>query len=307
MSTLAIDSDIDRAIVHELSAPAASLLDRHLSVSKAWYPFEDVPWEHATDYAPGEDWDDGRYPLPQGVQSAIIVNVLTEDNLPYYTHTLLTSVHRDHPLQEWTRRWTAEEWRHSAAIRDWILATRAVDPYQLERDRMVQMSTGEVPQADSVVELIAYVTFQELATQVAHRNTAQMLDKELRGKKIMSKVAGDEGLHHAFYRDLAAAVLEIDASTMLVAIQRQLRTFKMPGTGIPGFAEREVEIAATGIFDAVGFCDQVVKPTLAAWGIEELTGLTPAGERARDKIRQNVSGLDRLAAVQQRQLLALQH
>ena len=136
----------DHALVEELAGPAAALFNRHLAASKQWYPFEDVPWDNAADFAE-EAWNAQQYPLSQGVQSAIIVNVLTEDNLPYYTHTLMSPISADHPLREWSRRWTAEEWRHSAAIRDWILATRAIDPYRLEDDRMVQMSKGQVPQS----------------------------------------------------------------------------------------------------------------------------------------------------------------
>lgn len=281
MGDLVVDPGKDRVLVEELAGPAASLLDRHLSVSKEWYPFEDVPWDKAADFEE-ERWNAKQYPLSPGVQSAIIVNVLTEDNLPYYTHTLMSPIKPGHPLQEWSRRWTAEEWRHSAAIRDWILATRAIDPYRLEDDRMVQMSKGEVPQSDSVAEMIAYVSFQELATQVAHRNTGQALDKTMRGKKIMSKVAGDEGLHHAFYRDLVLAALEIDPSTMVMAIQSELRNFKMPGTGIPGFTKHEEAIALAGIFGAQQFVEAVVKPTLSHWRIFDLEGLSAEADQARE-------------------------
>ncbi len=305
MGTLVVDPAKDHALVEELAEPAARLFDRHLSVSKEWYPFEDVPWDNAADFAE-EQWNAQQYPLSEGVKSAIIVNVLTEDNLPYYTHTILSPIKPDHPLREWSRRWTAEEWRHSAAIRDWILATRAIDPYRLEDDRMVQMSKGQVPQSDSVAEIISYVSFQELATQVAHRNTGQALDKTRRGKKIMSKVAGDEGLHHAFYRDLVLAALEIDPSTMVVAIQSELRNFKMPGTGIPHFAEHEQAIALAGIFGAQQFVDAVVRPTLDAWRLFDLEGLSPEAEKAREKIDKNVSGLARLAVAQQVRIAALQ-
>jgi len=141
------------------------------------------------------------------------------------------------------------------------------------------------------------VSFQELATQVAHRNTSQALDKTLRGKKIMSLVAGDEGLHHAFYRDLATAALERDPNLMLVAIARRLRTFRMPGLGIPGFAEHERAIAAAGIFDASQYVNQVVHPTLAAWRLDELEGLDADGERARVRIAKTVAALERIASI----------
>jgi acyl-[acyl-carrier-protein] desaturase len=286
----------DRAMLAGLVEPTSRLLERHLSVAHQWYPFEDVPWSHATDFSKDE-WDDGVYPLSDGIRSAIIVNLLTEDNLPYYTHALLVNVPDAHPLREWSGRWTAEEWRHGAAMRDWVLATRALDPWRLEDDRMEQMTTGVVPRSDMIADTLAYVTFQELATQVAHRNTSQALDRTLRGKKIMSQIAGDEGLHHAFYRDLTSAALELDPSLMVVAICRRLREFKMPGQGIPGFAAHEVAIARAGIFDATQYLNQVVRPTLAAWRLDELEGLSDEASRARDRIDRTVSALARIADV----------
>jgi acyl-[acyl-carrier-protein] desaturase len=284
----------DRALVNELDGPAAKLLERHLESAKRWYPFEDVPWSHATDFT--EEWDEGVYPLSPAVRSALIVNLLTEDNLPYYTHTLLKSVPDGHSLREWSGRWTAEEWRHSAAMRDWVLATRALDPWRLEDDRMIQMTTGIVPDAPTVAETLAYVAFQELATQVAHRNVGQALDRTLKGKKIMSQIAGDEGLHHAFYRDLAAAAIEIDPSLMVVAIHRQLRGFRMPGQGIPGFAAHERAIAEAGIFDATQYLYQVVLPTLEAWRLDELDGLDDEASRALGRLHKTLGALRRIAA-----------
>ncbi len=284
----------DLALLHELAPATSRLLDRHLSVAKQWYPFEDVPWSHSSDFV-RDEWDANVYPLPDGVRAALLVNLLTEDNLPYYTNTLLRFAPKNHPLHEWSGRWTAEEWRHSAAMRDWILATRAIDPWHLEDMRMVQMSTGIVPQAPSLADTLAYVALQELATQVAHRNTSQALDRTLRGKKIMSQIAGDEGLHHAFYRDLATAAIEIDPSYMVVAIARQLRGFRMPGTGIPDFANLERVIADAGIFDAEQYVSQVVCPTLNAWNLDELEGLSEEAAHARDKINRTVSALKRIA------------
>jgi acyl-[acyl-carrier-protein] desaturase len=286
----------DQALLWQLDAPAAALLERHLGVARTWYPFEEVPFSHAKDFV-RDEFDEGAYPLDDGVRSALLVNLLTEDNLPYYTHALLMNLPEGHALREWSGRWTAEEWRHSNAMRDWVLATRALDPWRLEDDRMVQMTTGIVPRSDMIADTLAYVSLQELATQVAHRNTGAALDRTLRGKKIMSLIAGDEGLHHAFYRDLASAALEIDPSLMMVAICRRLREFRMPGQGIPGFAEHEVAIARAGIFDATQYVEQVVRPTLDAWRLDEVEGLDAQAERARDRIRRTVSALARIAEV----------
>ncbi len=288
----------DRALLMELAEPAGELFERHLQSTKTWYPFEEVPWDNATNFSKDE-WDEGVYPLSEGVRSALLVNLLTEDNLPYYTHALLSNVPKEHPLHDWAGRWTAEEWRHSAAIRDWVLATRALDPWRLEDDRMVQMTTGLIPESSLISDTLAYVSLQELATQVAHRNTGQALDKTLRGKKIMSLVAGDEGLHHAFYRDLAVAAIEREPNLMLVAISRRLRSFRMPGLGIPGFEEHERVIAAAGIFDASQYFNQVVTPTLSAWHLDEIEGLDDQGSRARDRIRRTLGALKRIATITQ--------
>jgi acyl-[acyl-carrier-protein] desaturase len=93
---------------------------------------------------------------------------------------------------------------------------------------------------------------------------------------------------------------------MVMAIQSELRSFKMPGTGIPRFTEHEEAIALAGIFGAQQFADAVVKPTLGYWRIFDLEGLSGEADRAREKIGKNVAGLTRLAAAQQARISSLQ-
>ena len=63
-------------------------------------------------------------------------------------------------------------------IRDWALTTRAIDPTELEDARRVQMKLGEVPQPEDLTDMLVYTSLQELATQVAHRNTGKELEKD---------------------------------------------------------------------------------------------------------------------------------
>ena len=51
----------------------------------------------------------------------------------------------------------------------------------------------------------------------------------------MTKVASDENLHFLFYRDLVEAALEEDPSEVVMAIDRQVCGFEMPGAEIDGF------------------------------------------------------------------------
>src|SRR3546814_9759625 len=100
----------------------------------------------------------------------------------------------------WSRRWTAEEGRHSIVIRDYLTVTRAIDPVHLERARMAQVECGQVPEPETPHDGFAYVALQELATRIAHHNTGKLLDDKA-GYEVMKKVDSDENRHHLFYRD----------------------------------------------------------------------------------------------------------
>ena len=52
------------------------------------------------------------------------MNLLTEDNLPHYYHAIESVFGSDEPWGFWSRRWTAEEGRHSIVIRDYLTVTR---------------------------------------------------------------------------------------------------------------------------------------------------------------------------------------
>mgnify|MGYP006194973879 CR=1 FL=1 len=70
--------------------------------------------------------------LPDIAQVAMELNLLTEDNLPYYSMEIHEMFGAGGAWGEWARRWTAEEGRHSIVMRDWMTVTRAIDPIELE-------------------------------------------------------------------------------------------------------------------------------------------------------------------------------
>ena len=55
---------------------------------------------------------------------------------------------------------------------------------------------------------MAYVSFQELATRVSHRNTGKATGDPI-ADQLLARIATDENLHMVFYRNLVAAALEI--------------------------------------------------------------------------------------------------
>ena len=107
---------------------------------------------------------------------------------------------------------------------------------------MHQMQSGQVPEPPTLAEGLAYVSLQELATRISHFNTGNMLEDEA-GQAVMRRVAKDENLHYLFYRDAMTAIFEHDPSTAVLAVEKQVRDFRMLNIGEDQIGE-EAAIAA---------------------------------------------------------------
>jgi acyl-[acyl-carrier-protein] desaturase len=287
-------------LLDDLQPTVESLLERHLAASKEWFPHEHVPYGRGRDPIAGEVWSEADadlagHAIDETVRSALLVNLLTEDNLPYYFRTVERLFGADGPWGTWVRRWTAEEGRHAMAIYGYLMVTRAIDPHHLERCRMAQVSGGVAPDPESLQDGFVYLALQELATRISHRATGKMMGDPA-GYEVMMRVAGDENLHQLFYRDLAAAAIKADPDGMMCAIERQVVSFAMPGIGIPGFAEHARRIAQAGIYDLAVHHDQILAPVvLRQWDVENVTGLGPAGEQARERLMKRMAKSERVA------------
>lgn len=287
------------ALLHELEVVVEKNLDRHLSIAKEWFPHEYVPWSEGRTFdgpLGGQAWAPADSQLPEVARTALIVNLLTEDNLPSYHHQIATLFGRDGAWGTWVHRWTAEEARHGIAIRDYLTVTRAVDPVALERARMTHMSAGYRNAHDEeMLHSLAYVSFQELATRISHRNTGRATG-DPHCEALLARIATDENLHMLFYRNLLAAAFEVAPSQTMRAVADVLAEFQMPGNGIEGFARKSVAIALAGIYDLRQHRDEVVLPVLRQWDIFEVSGLNAEGEAARDQIAAHLDGLELAAS-----------
>ena len=295
---------VQTAVLHELEPVVAANLDRHLGLAKEWFPHDYVPWSRGRDFAflDGEDWAPEDSPLDPVARTAMVVNLLTEDNLPSYHREIAVNFGRDGAWGQWVGRWTAEEGRHGIALRDYLVVTRGVDPVALERLRMEHMTAGFDSGDLTPLQALAYVSFQELATRVAHRNTGRATGCPL-AEQLLSRIAVDENLHMVFYRNLIAAALEVAPDETMAAIRDQVVGFQMPGAGMTDYARNSVVIAKAGIYDLQLHRDEVIAPVLRFWKVFDRTGLGPDGERARTELADFLAGLDARATrfVEQRE------
>ena len=157
------------------SRSSTRLLERHVSTAVEWFPHEYVPWGRARDFVSREEWWDPADIEPtRPARSALFVNLLTEDNLPYYFRTL-SGFGRDGVWGEWTRRWTAEEGRHAIVIRDYLMVTRGdrpgrarAGPHAAGVDRRRRRSSTTSPTRSATRRS------RSSRPGIAHRNTGQL-------------------------------------------------------------------------------------------------------------------------------------
>jgi acyl-[acyl-carrier-protein] desaturase len=284
-------------LLHELEPVVEENLVRHLNVAKPWMPHDYVPWSRGRDFSflGGEDWRPEDSPLDVVAQTAMVVNLLTEDNLPSYHREIATRFSRHGAWGTWVGQWTAEEGRHGVALRDYLVVTRGVDPVRLEELRMMHMTAGYDSGDKTALQAVAYVSFQELATRVSHRNTGKAANCPV-AEQLLQRVALDENLHMVFYRNIMAAALEIDPDAAMAAIRDEVVNFQMPGMGMPDYTRNSVIIAKAGIYDLRLHHDAVIQPVLKFWRIFERADFGPEGEKAREELAVFLVQLDAQAS-----------
>jgi acyl-[acyl-carrier-protein] desaturase len=258
------------------------LLDEHRVRREHWYFHELIPWEKGRNYVT-EPWDPSQCTISEAARTALVLNLLTEDNLPYYHSAIESRVPEGSALAEWNRLWTAEEGQHAIALRSYLLTSRNCNPHLLEDDRLAVMSTGYFPSWKNVAELFAYTTAQELATRVSHRNAGKITDDPV-AFDLMKAIAGDENHHFIFYKGAMTALLKESPSLALEGIYRAFAGFEMPGTVIPGFLRRSIEIAKAGVYNLRIHHDRVIQPLLREWNINAIQGLNTRAAEFQDKL-----------------------
>ncbi len=138
---------------------------------------------------------------------------------------------------------------------------------------------------------LTYVSFQELATRVSHRNTGAATGDPV-AEQLMARIALDENLHMLFYRNIIEAAFDIAPDQTMVAVLGSVRDFAMPGHSIEGFGRMAVQIAVEGIYDLRQHREEVVMPVLRKWGVFEREDLGAVGEQAREELATLMTDMD---------------
>jgi acyl-[acyl-carrier-protein] desaturase len=273
-------------ITRQLEPVVENEMNRHNSVSKMWYPHEYIPWDLGSNFSRmgGKDFDESQSKLSKVVQDSLLMSLLGEDNLPAYHTELTYAFDKDGPWRTWVDLWSADENRHSIALRDYIVTTRVLDPKKLENLRLEHMKKRfKIPSyKNDMIHTIVYTTIQELGTRVIHKHTAKITNEPI-GEALMARIAMDENLHFIVYRNLVKAALEINPDVGMEAISNVIIGFDFPQHQLPGYREMGNALAFAEIYDPSIHLDEVIYPILKYWDVENLI-LSGTGDHYRNAL-----------------------
>ncbi|MCQ4119914.1 acyl-ACP desaturase [Rhodococcus tibetensis] len=280
-----------RQLLRELRPTAEENLRRHREAVDVWHPHDYFPRDCGTP-APRRIFTERRK-LDDVGEAAMIVTLLTGDNLPSGLQQLTDSVSRDSAWATWVRTWTAETHRHGVVLRDYLVERRGVDSVALERARMQNMTVGIACALEgaSLLHSLASVTVQSLATGVSHRNAGAVCGDPL-ADRILTRIGDEKNLHMIFYRNLVAAALDLAPDQAVRAVADVVMNFQMPGVTLPGFRHAATLMARHGIYDLRRHLDEVLRPTLEAWNLFDRNDFGSAGEQVRDCISRYLTDME---------------
>ncbi len=269
-------------LVESIDPHVEKLMEEHNARRSNWYFHDIVPWERGESFR-DKPWDVSQCTISENARTSLVLNLLTEDNLPYYHSLIEKHMPNTSAFKKWNHLWTAEEGQHAIGIRSYLLTSRNCDPDELEDDRMATMINGYQPSYSDPTEIFAYTAAQELATRVSHRNAGKITDDPA-AFELMKNIAADENHHYIFYKGVMQAMLDQSPSTVLEGIHKTLTNFEMPGVAMPNFLRRSIAVAKAGVYNLRIHRDRVVLPLLKDWKIAELTDLRPAAAEFQEKI-----------------------
>ena len=249
--------------------------------------------------------------LPYDYIAVLIGDTITEEALPTYESWLIEvigvdQVNEPNGWAKWVRGWTAEENRHGDLLNKFLYLSGRVNMRQMEVSTQYLIADGfDIGTGRDPYRNFIYTSFQELATNVSHRNTAK-LSKEFGNvplAKICGVIAADEMRHARAYKTFVSHILEIDPSEMMIAFEDMMRKkIVMPAhflreSGVKmgqTFSHFSDAAQRLGVYTTNDYIE-IMESLLKDWKIDGVQNLNDAGEKARDYLMALPNRLKRVA------------
>ena len=289
-----LTDDRRRDLAPSLESTFAALLVRHqeATAKTGWAYHEFLPLDafraNSSDLSP----------LSPTAYLAVETALLTEVNLPWYTAGLSRGLEAcPGPIQEFVRLWTSEEDQHSTLLESYLLLTGSGDRDARAQARKAMIAAGWEHALSGPFEGMVYTTVQEAATRTFYLCAARACGGEHPALgAALRRIAKDETLHMAFYRDVVKAHLDLDPDYLRPLAAVMLR-FEMPWSAavLEDFEQRRAQLAAQGVFRLSDYLDEVVQPLWSYWGLDARTPQEEETRKAQLQLRRYRAALRKFA------------
>lgn len=294
------------SIIYELGKPNGwadkKLSPLILNPSKCWQP---------SDFIPNTNHDqlmlikNEAKELPKEVVAVIVGDMITEEALPAYMSMLNRSEFitdktgdESHVWANWTRSWTAEENRHGDLLNRWLFISDTVDMRKVEMNTHKLISNGfNANLKNDPYKCFVYTSFQERATKISHRRTANLANKygAVSLAKICGIISADEARHEEAYQLIIEELLRIDTDSTLVSIASVFRDgIQMPAKLMPGFDSFADVATKIGVYTPQDYVS-IMEYLIIRWNILEIVPTSSIGREAQDKILKSYNVSRKLA------------
>ncbi len=299
-------------VMKDLEPTINQLTEEYLeSVETNWQPSDYLPDFSSHDFVKVvQELKEQAKELSDELLTVLVGNMLTEEALPTYESWLfpvegVNYLKRD-GWSAWVRGWTAEENRHGDILRDYLYLSGRVDMRQMAISLQYLLKDGfDIKTGNDPFKVFIYTSFQEWATNVSHRRVAQLAKKA--GATMLARICGvvasDEVRHAKAYQTMVKKIMEADPNGMLHAFEAMMRNkIVMPAHFLremkQSLGETYTQFSSVaqniGVYTPEDYTN-ILEKLIDSWGVEKLTGLNEAGEKARDYVCELPNRLRRVA------------
>lgn len=280
-------------LIPSLEPKLRSLYDAHHDRAQR------IDWSYG-EYLPLDELKANPESIPQLsplVYTAVETALLTEVNLPWFTTHLYAAFRGSLTVMlDFLHTWTSEEDQHAQLLDTYLLLGGNGDHKLRAAMRKGVIRQGWAANIESHFGAIAYTAIQELATQQFYLRVAEIAEAEdPRLSRALRRLAKDEALHMAFYRDAVKFHLEVEPN-YVYPLAEVIMKFEMPGSGMPNYQERSELLAAKANFGPAEFYTLVIDALWRYWDIDSLAPSLGRAREAQLKLIKHHQKLGRIAA-----------
>ncbi|MEP7284650.1 MAG: acyl-ACP desaturase [Chloroflexota bacterium] len=237
--------------------------------------------------------------LSPELYTAVETALLTEVNLPWFTSHIYEAFKGSLAVMlDFLHTWTAEEDQHALLLETYLLFGGNGDARRRGALRKNVIRQGWATNIGTPFGTIAYTAIQELATQTFYLRVADFAEAEdPMLSRALRRLAKDETLHMAFYRDAVKMHLEVEPNYVYV-LAEMIMNFEWPGSGMPNYVERVASLADNIDYGPAEYYSQVIDVLWRYWDIDNLAPSLGEAREAQQRLVRYHKILARAAARQ---------